>query len=317
MEKIVLTVTLLLLILAGCSGQLDEKPLPSIAAYPETMKLEVGADDVVQVVLTPSDTDQSALLWTSSNQSVATVDRRGMVSALSEGVCTITVASKKYTTVSSHVQVIVGEGKTEQRSAEQDAEPASEQDPTATEEFVVYVAETNASLVYPTYYLSEAEVAAMDEEELQFIINQIYAKNGYVFRRQEIQRYFSQMSWYIPRSNETGRLRLSPVDQSNLNLLVRCRNSRSMDGISSVGWMWTRHEVDRRLSPKDVSKLSGYDIQLLINTIYAKNGYIFETEHLQRMFEGQPWYSPATADANDLTFSSLDQENLALLKSAR
>ena len=30
--------------------------------------------------------------------------------------------------------------------------------------------------VYPTYYLSEREVAAMDGEQIQFIINQIYAK---------------------------------------------------------------------------------------------------------------------------------------------
>lgn len=47
---------------------------------------------------------------------------------------------------------------------------------------VSYVEETNAAAVYPTYYLSEREVAAMDGEQIQFIINQIYAKNGYVFQ---------------------------------------------------------------------------------------------------------------------------------------
>ncbi len=81
--------------------------------------------------------------------------------------------------------------------------------------------------------------------------------------------------------------------------------------------MWTRHAVDGALTASYVRNLSSYDIQLLINTIYAKNGYIFETDSLQLMFEGQPWYRGQTRDAAQLQFSSLDWQNLSLLTSYR
>ena len=183
--------------------------------------------------------------------------------------------------------------------------------------YVVYVEETNAASVYPTYYLSESEVAAMDPEQLQFVINQIYAKNGYVFRTAEIQNYFSQMPWYVPVSSDASRLQMSSLDRSNLNLLVRYRDSSGSSNISTLGWIWTRRVVDNELSASYVRNLSQYDIQLLINTIYAKNGYIFETDSLQAMFEGQSRYHGVTRDVSRLSFSALDQKNLQLLLSYR
>ena len=99
--------------------------------------------------------------------------------------------------------------------------------------------ETNAAAVYPTYYLSEREVAAMDGEQIQFIINQIYAKNGYVFQTGSIQSYFSRMPWYVAVSNDASRLQMSSLDRSNLNLLVRYRDSGAQE-TSSLGWIWIR-----------------------------------------------------------------------------
>ena len=238
---------------------------------------------------------------------MATVDESGQVTALSEGSCTITIASKEYSKISCHVEVIVGDGV---------GQTATSSDVPA-DSYVVYVEETNAASVYPTYYLSESEVAAMDPEQLQFVINQIYAKNGYVFRTAEIQNYFSQMPWYVPVSSDASRLQMSSLDRSNLNLLVRYRDSSGSSNISTLGWIWTRRVVDNELSASYVRNLSQYDIQLLINTIYAKNGYIFETDSLQAMFEGQSWYHGVTRDVSRLSFSALDQKNLQLLLSYR
>lgn len=312
MRKSIFLIGGLLLLLAGCGAapQTTGQTLESIAAYPETMNLSAGTSDTIQVVLTPSDASAQNLVWASSNRAVATVDERGMVSALSEGSCTVTIASKEYSNISCHVEVIVGE-----EGASEKADTAST---ASSENYVSYVKETNAASVYPTYYLSESEVAAMDGEQIQFIINQIYAKNGYVFRTEIIQSYFERMPWYVAVSNDTSRLQMSSLDRSNLNLLVRYRDSSSSQGnTSSLGWMWTRHAVDGALTASYVRNLSSYDIQLLINTIYAKNGYIFETDSLQLMFEGQPWYRGQTRDAAQLQFSSLDRQNLSLLTSYR
>ena len=311
MRKSIFLAGCLLLLLAGCStsAQTAGQALESIAAYPETMNLSVGTSETIQVVLTPSDASEQDLVWASSNRAVATVDESGMVSALAEGSCTVTIASKEYSNISCHVEVIVGEGGASAQTAADSIAP--------TESYVSYVTETNAASVYPTYYLSESEVAAMDGEQIQFIINQIYAKNGYVFQTESIQNYFSRMPWYVAVSSDASRLQMSSLDRSNLNLLVRYRDSSSQKSTSSLGWMWTRHAVDSALTASYVRNLSAYDIQLLINTIYAKNGYIFETDSLQLMFEGQSWYQGWTRDTSQLSFSSLDKQNLSLLISYR
>ena len=310
MRKYIFLAGALALLLAGCGTSAPDQTeaLTSIAAYPETMHLTVGSHEGIQVVLTPSDASEQELVWASSNKAVATVDEAGMVSALSQGTCTVTVASKAYSTVSCHVEVIVGEDGTS--DAADNSGDASE------EAEVSYVEETNAAAVYPTYYLSEREVAAMDGELIQFIINQIYAKNGYVFQTGSIQSYFSQMPWYVAVSNDASRLRMSSLDRSNLNLLVRYRDSGAQE-TSSLGWIWTRHAVDQALTEDYIRNLSLYDVQLLINTIYAKNGYIFETNTLQMMFQGQPWYHGWTRETDQLEFSSLDQQNLRLLTAYR
>lgn len=302
----------LALVLAGC-GSTDNstaQSLESLAAYPETMHLNEGDSEIIQVVFTPQDAEEQGLLWTSSNRSVAVVDERGMVSALAPGSCTVTVASKSYSEISCHVEVIVN------GDEEEEATVTSTPSASQAEDYIAYLPETNASSVFPTYYLSESEVAAMDAEQIQFIINQIYAKNGYVFRTQSIQNYFSQMPWYVAVSNDTSRLSMSSLDRSNLNLLVRYRDQKG-DSSSDLGWIWTRHVVDGPLSASYVSSLSDYDIQLLINTIYAKNGYIFETPSLRVLFEGQPWYNGWTYDTSQLQFSDLDKENLRLLVAYR
>lgn len=307
MKKLLILAMMAVMLLAGCSSSGGSSVgLEDMAAYPETMNLSVGDFQTIQVVLTPADADQQDLIYATSNQSVAVVDSSGKVTAVGAGACTITVASQAYSDVSCHVEVVVGG----------QAASQPEQSVQISDGYVGYVEETNPARVYPTYYLSQGEVAAMDPEQLQFVINQIYAKNGYIFTKDHIQSYFSRMPWYTPVSKDANSLNMSSVDRANLNLLVQQRNS-SGSNVSGLGWMWTRYAVDSELTGSYVANLSDYDIQLLINTIYAKNGYIFETDSLQAMFEGQPWYQGVTRDGKSLKFSSLDQKNLRLLTSYR
>ena len=163
MRKYIFLAGALALLLAGCGTSAPDQTeaLTSIAAYPETMHLTVGSHEGIQVVLSPSDASEQELVWASSNKAVATVDEAGMVST-----CTVTVASKAYSTVSCHVEVIVGEDGTS--DAADNSGDASE------EAEVSYVEETNAAAVYPTYYLSEREVAAMDVHQILMIMRKIY-----------------------------------------------------------------------------------------------------------------------------------------------
>ena len=51
--------------------------------------------------------------------------------------------------------------------------------------------------------------------------------------------------------------------------------------------------LGNKLSASDLSDYTKDDLQLLINTLYAKNGYIFPTDysHIQNFYETQYWYN--------------------------
>ena len=275
----------------------------SIAAYPETMHLSAGGQDTIQV----SGAQTRDLIWASSDRSVAIVDESGKVTAQGPGNCTVTIASKTDSNVSSHVEVVVEGGQTA-------AAPAAQQTQAPAAQQVVYAADSDPSAVYPAYALSSAEVNAMDGEQTQFVINQIYAKNGYIFKTDAIQAYFSQMPWYHPVTNDAGSLTMSSLDRSNLSLLVSHRDGLSARP-SGLGYLWTYSAVQSPLSANYVRSLSKSDVQLLINTIYAKNGYIFDTDELQRLFSTQGWYHGTTSSmaAVSNSFSSTDRQNINLL----
>lgn len=308
-----------LLSLAAC-GSVTSTPQEapsagSIAAYPETMHLTAGGQDTIQV----SGAEARELIWASSDRSVAIVDESGKVTAQGPGNCTITIASKTDSSVSSHVEVVVEGGQTAQAQPAQDqTQPAqtqpAQQNPAPASGQVVYAADRDPSAVYPAYALSSAEVNAMDAEQTQFVINQIYAKNGYIFQTPSIQAYFEQMPWYRPVSGDAGSLTMSSLDRNNMALLVSHRDGMSSRP-SGLGYLWTYNTVASPLSAGYVRSLSKSDVQLLINTIYAKNGYIFETDELQRLFSTQGWYHGTTKsmEAVSNALSSTDRQNLDLL----
>ena len=173
MKKVLIVTALALLsLVAGCGAEppAAQEIGGTITAYPEALNLDPGAQETLQVRLDPAQLEEQGAAFTSSDPDVATVAEDGTVTALASGMCTVTVAARADSTIRCRVEVTVGDGR--------DAEERG---------YVAYVDETNAASVYPTYYLSETEVGAMAAEELQFTINQIYAKNGYGFKAADIQ----------------------------------------------------------------------------------------------------------------------------------
>lgn len=49
-----------------------------------------------------------------------------------------------------------------------------------------------------TSYLTQAEVDAMSDKELEIALNEIYARRGRIFNSKELSDYFSKQSWYKP-----------------------------------------------------------------------------------------------------------------------
>ena len=63
------------------------------------------------------------------------------------------------------------------------------------------VDETREGFLFPdsdTQLIDPALIAALSDDDLRMAINEIWARNGYVFRNKDILDYYKQFSWYNP-----------------------------------------------------------------------------------------------------------------------
>ncbi len=68
------------------------------------------------------------------------------------------------------------------------------------------------------------------------------------------------------------------------------------------------------LVERDIQGLTGFDLRVLRNAVYARHGRVFDTPALQRYFESRPWYSPRR-DYSDSMLTANDRANAALIQS--
>lgn len=65
--------------------------------------------------------------------------------------------------------------------------------------------------------LGEEDIANLSKEQLRLARNEIYARHGYVFKSEDLQKYFSSKSWYHENTSYDGSL--SEVEKDNVTLL--------------------------------------------------------------------------------------------------
>ena len=67
------------------------KPVESVQLNKNATTLEVGGSEILVATVSPADTDDTTLTWTSSDERIATVSQNGRVVAVAEGIAVITV----------------------------------------------------------------------------------------------------------------------------------------------------------------------------------------------------------------------------------
>ena len=77
--------------------------------------------------------------------------------------------------------------------------------------------------------------------------------------------------------------------------------------------------AERLLTASDVAGMSDDDIQLAINTIYARHGYQFKDSELLQYFKGFDWYQPSETDMETVknSFSEIERKNMEFLAAQR
>lgn len=77
-------------------------------------------------------------------------------------------------------------------------------------------------------YLSEEDAKMLSDEELRYAINEIYARNGYVFKDEGLRKYYEKYDWYV-KAVDAGNFSMdsfNPVEKANLEVLQKERDSR-------------------------------------------------------------------------------------------
>ncbi|MGM9988918.1 MAG: YARHG domain-containing protein [Bacillaceae bacterium] len=93
---------------------------------------------------------------------------------------------------------------------------------TIPQEEQAYIVE-NSSRVY----LKESDLAKYSQKELALIRNEIFARHGYVFTKEEYQRYFASKPWYRPNATFKGNdSELNEVERSNINLIKKLEGNQ-------------------------------------------------------------------------------------------
>ncbi len=93
---------------AKATKQINVLQQPQTISFKEPpAKLSVGADKKITAVVSPSNTSDKALVWTSSNEAIATVSKNGVVTPLYPGEVTITAASKDFPDIYASANITV------------------------------------------------------------------------------------------------------------------------------------------------------------------------------------------------------------------
>lgn len=90
----------------------------------------------------------------------------------------------------------------------------------------------NGGFIFPnsdSSYLSNAQVNALSDNDLQLAINEIYARRGRIFKDASLNAYFNSQSWYDGKYTAEEfekNVKFNTYEQKNLQLLINERRSR-------------------------------------------------------------------------------------------
>lgn len=131
------------------------QPITSIKLSGSEATLELGHKKTVTATVGPSNATSKSLVWSSSNSSVATVNK-GVITAVGKGTCTITCKSRYYSNISVSYKVTV-----KQTVTAVSMESAVKLNENSTKKLAAKAVPNTASNTKLTFKSSNASVAAV------------------------------------------------------------------------------------------------------------------------------------------------------------
>lgn len=193
--------------------------------------------------------------------------------------------------------------------------------------------ETSTATDDPFYFpesmsrkLTEAELSAYTDEDLQLMINEIYACHGKSFKDKTKQAPFDGKSWYHPQYDDDKDVtsRFSPIEQYNVDLIRSVLDARKAPaqtpkpGDSSYDFPELSTRV---LTSEELNAMDLQQVQLAINQIYAVHHLKFENPTYKAHFEQKSWYTGTVESTNAQSIEDglkgAEQKNFYLLVDRR
>ena len=191
-----------------------------------------------------------------------------------------------------------------------------------------------------TRYLTDADVDGLSAQELCYAKNEIYARRGYIFVSTELSDYFNAKNWYWGTADASSFSDsvFNSVETANIGLLQQKEFELVPGGyvLDQPGYTYQNigsysngtierattsdfifyDSASRYLTDAEVSALSLQQMCYARNEIYARRGYIFQSQELRDYFGSKSWYYPTVpaASFSDQVFNSMEVANIDLLK---
>ncbi|MQX52098.1 YARHG domain-containing protein [Alcanivorax sp. PA15-N-34] len=160
--------------------------------------------------------------------------------------------------------------------------------------------------------LSDSDVRSLDAQALRVARNEIFARHGYTFNSADLRRHFSRQPWYEPTGKQVS---LNAVEQANVAFLlgrerVLENSGQSLMAMTSEDYLLPDSHR-RKLSYADIDGLDKSTLRLARNEIFARHGYVFKSEDLNRYFKRYSWYKP---HGGAVSLSGVEQYNVGFIK---
>jgi hypothetical protein len=159
-------------------------------------------------------------------------------------------------------------------------------------------------------YLADSEVSSLSTDQLAIARNEIFARHGYVFTNQWYNNYFSSKSWYVPDPNFSGNFEdLNAYEQYNALLIQKYETN------ADTGSYILPDSSTRYLADSEVSSLSKDQLALARNEIFARHGYVFQTQKYADYFNSKSWYvQNPSFSGNFEDLNTYEQYNVQLIQ---
>ena len=158
--------------------------------------------------------------------------------------------------------------------------------------------------------LTESELSACTCKQLDLLRNEIYARNGRIFNRKDLQNYFDSTPWYVgDPQNRTGEKGQNNFEKNNAVKILNheknrgCKKSAQAPAPSTTSSSscpyWPAAKT-RYLQNGELAYCSCEDLDFIRNEIYARHGRIFNRKDLNNRFSMYGWYVPDHQDPSGM-----------------